>query len=105
MATNKVFSPVEIDVQLKDEGWDVLDTNSVRFEYVLPDKTKADYVLCGRNGRVLAVIEGYSQSILGMVGQPTEALNRAETAFQSLLALAFSSDLAPVAPVEQAAVA
>ena len=31
--------------------------NAVRFEYVLPDKTKADYVLCDRHGRALAVIE------------------------------------------------
>jgi type I site-specific restriction endonuclease len=56
MATNEAFSRVKIDAQLKDQGWDVLDTNAVRFEYALPDKTKADYVLCDRHGRALAVI-------------------------------------------------
>ncbi|MBU9171549.1 DEAD/DEAH box helicase family protein [Burkholderia gladioli] len=61
--TNEAFSRVKIDAQLKDKGWDVLDTNSVRFEYVLPDKTKADYVLCDRNGRALAVIEAKKASI------------------------------------------
>lgn len=55
--TNEAFSRVKIDAQLKDQGWDVLNPNAVRFEYVLPDKTKADYVLCDRHGRALAVIE------------------------------------------------
>ena len=41
--TNEAFSRVKIDAQLKDQGWDVLNPNAVRFEYVLPDKTKADY--------------------------------------------------------------
>ena len=44
--TNEAFSRVKIDAQLKDQGWDVFNPNAVRFEYVLPDKTKADYVLC-----------------------------------------------------------
>jgi len=55
--TNEAFSRVKIDAQLKDQGWDVLNPNAVRFEYVLPDKTKANYVLCDRHGRALAVIE------------------------------------------------
>lgn len=38
--TNEAFSRVKIDAQLKDQGWDVLNPNAVRFEYVLPDKTK-----------------------------------------------------------------
>jgi type I restriction enzyme R subunit len=54
--TNEAFSRVRIGVQLKDRGWDVLSPNAVRFESVLPDKTKADYVLCNRHGRALAVI-------------------------------------------------
>jgi len=61
--TNEAFSRVKIDAQLKDQGWDVLDINAVRFEYVLPDKTKADYVLCDRNGRALAVIEAKKAAI------------------------------------------
>lgn len=61
--TNEAFSRVKIDAQLKDQGWDVLNPNAVRFEYVLPDKTKADYVLCDRHGRALAVIEAKKASI------------------------------------------
>ncbi|MDY6948895.1 MAG: DEAD/DEAH box helicase family protein [Pseudomonadota bacterium] len=55
--TNEAFSRVKIDAQLRDQGWNVLDTSAVRFEYVLPDRTKADYVLCDRHGRSLAVVE------------------------------------------------
>jgi type I restriction enzyme R subunit len=40
--TNEAFSRVKIDAQLKDQGWDVLNPNAVRFEYVHPDKPKAD---------------------------------------------------------------
>ena len=32
--TNEAFSRVKIDAQLKDQGWEVLNTNAVRFEYV-----------------------------------------------------------------------
>jgi type I restriction enzyme, R subunit len=46
--TKEAFSRVKIDAQLKDQGWDVLDTSAVRFEYVLLDQTKADYVLGGK---------------------------------------------------------
>lgn len=63
MPTNEAFSRVKIDAQLKDQGWDVLDTNAVRFEYVLPDGTRADYVLCDRHGRSLAVIEAKKAAI------------------------------------------
>lgn len=49
--TNEAFSRVKIDAQLRDQGWDVLNPNAVRFEYVLPDRTKADYVLCDRHRR------------------------------------------------------
>ena len=37
--TNEAFSRVKIDAQLKDQRWEVLNTNAVRFEYVLPDRT------------------------------------------------------------------
>ena len=63
MKSNEAFSRAKIDAQLKDEGWNPLDPNSVRFEYVLPDGTKADYVLCDRNGRSLAVVEAKRASI------------------------------------------
>ena len=56
--TNEAFSRVKSDAQLRDEGWEEFDINSVRFEYVLPDRTKADYVLCDRNECSMAVIDG-----------------------------------------------
>lgn len=62
-STNEAFSRVRIDSQLRDQGWDMLDTNAVRFEYALPDKSKADYVLCDRHGRALAVVEAKRAAI------------------------------------------
>jgi type I restriction enzyme R subunit len=61
--TNEAFSRVKIDAQLKDQGWDTHNSNAVRYEYLLPDGTKADYVLCDRNGRSLAVVEAKRASI------------------------------------------
>lgn len=61
--TNEAFSRVKIDAQLRDQGWDVINPNAVRFEYVLPDRTKADYVLCDRHGRALAVVEAKKAAI------------------------------------------
>jgi type I restriction enzyme R subunit len=61
--TNEALSRVKIDALLKDQGWAVGDANAVRFEYTLPDGTRADYVLCDRNGRSLAVIEAKKSSI------------------------------------------
>ncbi|NOT13370.1 MAG: DEAD/DEAH box helicase family protein [Methylococcaceae bacterium] len=54
---NEAFARVVIDTQLKDRGWNVYDQNSVRYEYVLTNSLRADYVLCDRHGRALAVIE------------------------------------------------
>ncbi|MCI0655354.1 MAG: hypothetical protein L0Y39_12920 [Methylococcaceae bacterium] len=34
---NEAYSRVVTDAQLKDQGWNVQDQNSVRYEYVLPD--------------------------------------------------------------------
>ncbi len=53
----EAFSRVVIDAQLEDIGWDLKDGQSVRYEYPLPDGTRADYVLCDRHGRAMAVIE------------------------------------------------
>lgn len=69
---NEAFSRAKIDAQLTDVGWPLTDGRSVRFEYVLPDGTKADYVLCDRHGRSLAVIEAKQASI-----NPVEAEGQA----------------------------
>jgi len=57
MNKNEAFSRVIIDGLLADQGWNTADTNAVRYEVMLPDGTRADYVLCDRHGHSLAVIE------------------------------------------------
>ena len=53
----EAFARVVIDSQLADQGWNTFDQNSVRYEYCLSDGSRADYVLCDRLGRAMAVIE------------------------------------------------
>jgi type I restriction enzyme R subunit len=63
MGGNEAFSRVLIDAQLKDVGWNLTDGRSVRFEYQLPDGTRADYLLCDRHGRGMAVVEAKRASV------------------------------------------
>lgn len=63
MATTEAFSRVVIDALLTAQGWNLTDGFSVRFEYALPDGTRADYLLCDRYGRGLAIIEAKRFSI------------------------------------------
>ncbi len=56
-AAPEAHSRVVIDAQLKDAGWALTDGRSVRFEVMMPDGTKADYVLGDRHGRALAILE------------------------------------------------
>jgi len=56
-SSNEAFSRVIIDSQIAAQGWSLSDGFSVRYEVVLEDGTRADYVLCDRHGRSLAVIE------------------------------------------------
>lgn len=63
MPTNEAFSRTIIDAQLGDAGWKISDGVSVHFEYPLSDGTKADYLLCDRNGRGLAVVEAKRSSV------------------------------------------
>ena len=55
--TTEAFARVKIDALLQDAGWNLTDGSSVLFEYVLPDGTQADYVLCDRRGRPMAALE------------------------------------------------
>ena len=73
MAQNEAFSRVIIDALLADQGWNTQDTNSVRYEVVLGDGTRADYVLCDRHGRSLAVIEAKRFSV-----NPADAVEQAK---------------------------
>ena len=63
MSMNEAFARVNIDTLLAAQGWDTQDTNAVRFEVVMPDGTRADYVLCDRHGRAIAVIEAKRFSV------------------------------------------
>ena len=56
-ATTEAFARVKIDGLLKDAGWNLTDGVSVLFEHALPDGTQADYALCDRSGRPMAVLE------------------------------------------------
>ena len=73
MKKNEAFSRVLIDAMLSAQGWDVTNPNAVRFEVVMPDNTRADYVLCDRNGRSLAVIEAKRYSV-----NPADAAEQAK---------------------------
>ncbi len=63
MPPKEAFSRALIDDLLKDQGWKITDGHSVRFEYTLSDGTRADYLLCDRQGHGLAVIEAKNSSI------------------------------------------
>lgn len=41
--TIEAFSRVKIDAQLRDQGWEITNTNAVQFEYVLLDCAKAGH--------------------------------------------------------------
>ena len=73
MGQNEAFSRVIIDTLLADQGWNTQDANSVRYEVVLGDGTRADYVLCDRHGRSIAVIEAKRFSV-----NPADAAEQAK---------------------------
>lgn len=73
MNENEAFSRVVIDAMLAAQGWNTIDPNAVRFEVVMADSTRADYVLCDRNGRSLAVIEAKRYSV-----NPADAAEQAK---------------------------
>lgn len=59
----EAFSRVKIDALLGDAGWDLTDGTSVLFEHALGDGSRADYVLCDRAGRPMAVVEAKRASV------------------------------------------
>ena len=72
MSDGEAFSRVKIDARLTEAGWTLTDGRSVRYEYTLPEGTRADYVLCDRDGRAMAVAEAKKASI-----DPVEAERQA----------------------------
>ena len=90
--TNEAFARVKIDAQLTDQGWDMLDTNAVRFEYVLPDGTtrrlralRPPRPLAGRHrgqalldqpGRAEAQAKAYAQQLERAVRLPRPTARR-----------------------------
>ena len=61
--TTEAFSRAKIDALLTDAGWDLTDGTSVLFEQALGDGSRADYVLCDRAGRPMAVVEAKRASV------------------------------------------
>ncbi|WP_052257738.1 DEAD/DEAH box helicase family protein [Leisingera sp. ANG-DT] len=66
---NEAFSRVKINDLLRDAGWSLEDGRTVHFEYPLSDGTIADYVLCDRSGRPLAILEAKRTSIEPIAAQ------------------------------------
>ena len=67
--TTEAFSRVKIDTLLSDAGWDLTDGVSILFEHALPDGSRADYVLCNRAGRPMAVVEAKRASVQPLTAQ------------------------------------
>ena len=67
--TTEAFSRVRIDALLADAGWNLTDGTSVLFEHALPDGSRADYALCDRAGRPMAVIEAKRASVEPIAAQ------------------------------------
>ena len=67
--TTEAFSRVRIDALLADAGWNLIDGASVLFEHALPDGSRADYVLCDRAGRPMAVVEAKRASVEPIAAQ------------------------------------
>ena len=61
--TTEAFSRIRIDARLEDAGWNLTDGVSVLFEHALGDGSRADYVLCDRAGRPMAVVEAKRASV------------------------------------------
>ena len=59
----EAFARTLIDAQLNDQHWKISDGTSVRYEYTLPNGDRADYMLCSREGRGLAIVEAKRESI------------------------------------------
>ena len=76
---NEAFARVKIDALLVAQGWNTQDTNAVRFEVPMPDGKRADYVLCDRHGRAMAVIEAKRMAI-----NPGEAAQQAKNYAQQI---------------------
>ncbi len=77
--TNEAFARVKIDTLLAAQGWNTQDTSTVRFEDPMPDGKRADYVLCDRHGRGIAVIEAKRMAI-----NPGEAAAQAKNYAQQI---------------------
>ncbi|MDE0173723.1 MAG: DEAD/DEAH box helicase family protein [Defluviicoccus sp.] len=67
--TTEASARAKIDALLKDTGWNLIDGASVLFEYLLPDGTLADYVLCDRQGRPMAALEAKRASVDPILAQ------------------------------------
>lgn len=67
--TTEAFSRTKIDNLLRDANWNLTDGTSVLFEHTLSDGTRADYVLCDRQGRSMAALEAKRASTSPVTAQ------------------------------------
>ena len=70
---------VLIDERLREQGWNIKNSNSVQMEFPLPDGTASDYMLKDRSGRPIASLEAKKSSKDAAEGQ-TQAKHYAEQA-------------------------
>ncbi|UUZ68778.1 hypothetical protein LP416_02295 [Polaromonas sp. P2-4] len=74
VVSNEAFARVKLDAQLAAQGETLSTAMPCATEVVLPDGTRANYVLCDRHGRSLAVIEAKRFSV-----SPGDAAAQAQT--------------------------
>lgn len=83
MPQTEAYARTLIDAQLEDQGWKIRDGISVRYECTLADGDRADYLLCSREGRGLAIIEAKRESInaIEAAGQGRHNAEQADVPF------------------------
>ena len=100
--TNEAFLRVKIDGQLRDQGWEITNTNAVCFASVQPASRS---VLSDRQQMVVPVqpmvmqqaFEANVRRVEAIQQHQVNAMTRAEAAFSALLARAFSTEGAAAA--------
>lgn len=80
MSQNEAYSRVVIDRKLREAGWDIENPNEVVFEDH-GTAGRADYVLKGKNGKPIALVEAKSPDI-DPYSAKQQALNYVETQYK-----------------------
>ena len=59
----EAFARTLTDAQLNNQHWQISAGTSARYEYMLPNGDRADYMLSRREGRELAIVEAKRERI------------------------------------------